>query len=312
HDMKAQVSAGVNFSMSGIPYWTMDIGGFAVEGRYEKPNTQDLEEWREQMTRWYQFGAFVPLFRAHGQAPTREIFTVAPETHPAYQSMLYYDKLRYRLLPYIYSLAGDAYHNNGTIMRGLVMGFPGDTVASNLNDEYLFGPSLLINPVCNYKQRSRGVYLPRGAGWYDLYNGDFFDGGKTINAVASYERMPVFVKAGSILPFGPDLQYTSEKPADVITLYVYDGADGSFNLYEDEGTNYNYEKGAFATIPISYNDATNTLTIGDRKGSFNGMLKERKFNIVWITKENKTGIDNQRSIHQMVNYSGSSVSVRRK
>src|SRR4029079_6698932 len=169
HDMKAQISAGVNFSMSGIPYWTMDIGGFAVEGRYEKPNAQDLEEWREQMTRWYQFGAFVPLFRAHGQFPTREIFTVAPETHPAYQSMLYYDKLRYRLLPYIYSLAGNAYHNDGTIMRGLVMDFPNDSIASNLNDEYLFGPSLLINPVYTYKERSREVYLPKGAGWYDLY-----------------------------------------------------------------------------------------------------------------------------------------------
>jgi alpha-D-xyloside xylohydrolase len=311
-DMKAQISAGVNFSMSGIPYWTMDIGGFAVEGRYEKPNAQDLDVWREQMTRWFQFGAFVPLFRAHGQFPTREIFTVAPQTHPAYQSMLYYDKLRYRLLPYVYSLAGDAYHNNGTIMRGLVMDFPNDAVAADLNDEYLFGPALLINPVYSYKQRIREVYLPQGGGWYDLYKGDFFDGGKTINASASYERMPVFVKAGSILPFGPDLQYTSEKPADVITLYVYDGADGSFNLYEDEGTNYNYEKGAFTTIPISYNNATKTLTIGDRKGSFDGMLKQRKFNIVWISRENKTGIDNQRSIHETVNYSGSSISIRRK
>jgi alpha-D-xyloside xylohydrolase len=197
-------------------------------------------------------------------------------------------------------------------MRGLVMDFPNDAVAADLNDEYLFGPALLINPVYSYKQRIREVYLPQGGGWYDLYKGDFFDGGKTINASASYERMPVFVKAGSILPFGPDLQYTSEKPADVITLYVYDGADGSFNLYEDEGTNYNYEKGAFTTIPISYNNATKTLTIGDRKGSFDGMLKQRKFNIVWISRENKTGIDNQRSIHETVNYSGSSISIRRK
>lgn len=311
HDMKAQISAGVNFSMSGIPYWTMDIGGFAVEGRYEKPNAQDLEEWREQMTRWFQFGAFVPLFRAHGQFPYREIFNIAPETHPAYQSILYYDKLRYRLLPYIYSLAGGAYHDNGTIMRGLVMDFPNDVVAANLNDEYLFGPSLLINPVYNYKERTREVYLPQGTGWYDLYKGDYFDGGKKISAAASYERMPVFVKAGSILPFGPELQYTSEKPADVITLYVYTGADGSFNLYEDEGTNYNYEKGAFTEIPINYNEATKTLTIGNRKGSFNGMLQQRKFNVVWITKENKTGIDNQRNIDQTVNYSGSAIAVRR-
>jgi alpha-D-xyloside xylohydrolase len=283
-----------------------------VEKRYEKPNAQDLDEWREQMTRWFQFGAFVPLFRSHGQAPTREIFTVAPETHPAYQSMLYYDKLRYRLLPYIYSLAGNAYHNNGTIMHGLVMDFPNDTLAANLNDEYLFGPSLLVSPVYNYKQRERQVYLPQGVGWYDLYNGDYFDGGKNISAAASYERMPVFVKAGSILPFGPDLQYISEKPADVITLYVYTGADGSFQLYEDEGTNYNYEKGAFSQIPINYNETTKTLTIGNRKGAFNGMLQQRKFNIIWITKENKTGIDNQRSIHQTVSYSGNLITVGRK
>jgi alpha-D-xyloside xylohydrolase len=312
HDMKAQISAGVNFSMSGIPYWTMDIGGFAVEGRYEKPNAADLEEWREQMTRWYQFGAFVPLFRAHGQFPLREIFNVAPETHPAYQSILYYDKLRYRLLPYVYSLAGNAYHNNGTMMRGLVMDFPNDAIAANLNDEYLFGPSLLINPVCNYKERTREVYLPQKAGWYDLYKGQYFEGGKKINADASYERMPVFVKAGSIIPFGPDLQYTSEKPADVITLYVYTGADGSFNLYEDEGTNYNYEKGDFSEIPISYNESTKTLTIGDREGSFNGMLQKRKFNIVWITKENKIGIDTQRSTGQSVDYSGRLVTIKRK
>jgi alpha-D-xyloside xylohydrolase len=311
HDMKAQISAGTNFSMSGIPYWTMDIGGFSVEGRYEKPNAQDLDEWREQMTRWYQFGAFVPIFRAHGQFPLREIFNIAPENHPAYQSILYYDKLRYRLLPYIYSLAGNAYHNNGTIMRGLVMDFPNDDAVSNLNDEYLFGPSLLINPVYNYKQRTREVYLPKGNGWYDLYKGEYFDGGKTINAEASYERMPVYVKAGSIIPFGPDLQYTSEKPADVITLYVYTGADGSFSLYEDEGTNYNYEKGAFATISMSYNEATKTLTIGDRKGSFNGMLQQRKFNIVWITKDNKAGIDTQRNTAQTINYDGRLVTVKR-
>jgi alpha-D-xyloside xylohydrolase len=311
-DMKAQISAGVNFSMSGIPYWTMDIGGFAVEGRYERPNPQDQEEWREQISRWYQFGAFVPLFRAHGQFPYREIFNIAPDNHPAYQSILYYDKLRYRLLPYIYSLAGNSYHSDGTMMRGLVMDFPADTTASNLDDEYLFGPSLLINPVYTYKQRSKQVYLPKGAGWYDLYKGQYFDGGQNINADAPYERMPVYVKAGSIVPFGPQIQYTSEKKADPITLYIYTGGDGSFNLYEDEGTNYNYEKGAFSNIPFTYNEGTKTLTIGERKGSFNGMLQQRKFNIVWVTKNNNTGIDTQRSTDQTVNYSGRVVNVRVK
>jgi len=311
HDMKAQIAAGVNFSMSGIPYWTMDIGGFAVEARYEKPNAADLEEWREQMTRWYQFGAFIPLFRAHGQLPYREIFNIAPETHPAYQSILYYNKLRYRLLPYIYSLAGDAYHNSGTMMRGLVMDFPNDTVASNLNDEYLFGPSLLINPVYNYKQRTREVYLPQNAGWYDLYKGDYFEGGKKINAAASYERMPVFVKAGSILSFGPELQYTSEKPAGLMTLYVYTGADGAFTLYEDEGTNYNYENGKFATIPFVWNEQNQTLLVGQRSGSFNGMKEKRIFNIVWVNPSNGGGI--QKGVaDSSIAYEGKPVQIKKK
>ncbi|RYZ48860.1 MAG: DUF5110 domain-containing protein, partial [Chitinophagaceae bacterium] len=312
HDMKAQISAGVNFSMSGTPYWTMDIGGFAVEQRFEKPNEKDLDEWRELQTRWYQFGAFVPLFRVHGQFPFREIFNIAPEMHPAYQSMLYYDKLRYRLLPYIYSLAGAAYHNNSTIMRGLVMDFPADTDVTNLNDQYLFGSSLLINPVYNYGQRSRELYLPKGYGWYSFYSGQYSDGGKHITADAPYDRMPLFVKAGSILPLGPELQYTSEKPASEITLFVYTGANGSFALYEDEGTNYNYEKGAYAQIPMAYNDATKTLTIGERKGNFNGMLQNRKFSIVWVTKDNQVGFDKEHTINEVVNYSGKATSIKQK
>lgn len=309
HDMKDQISAGVNFSLSGIPYWTMDIGGFAVERRFEQPAEADLEEWRELQTRWYQFGAFVPLFRVHGQFPYREIYNVAPETHPAYQSMVYYDKLRYRLMPYIYSLAGAAYHKDGTLMRGLVMDFPADTAVINRNDEYLFGPSLLVSPVTEYRQRSRTVYLPKGAGWYNLYNGEYVEGGRQIAAEASYERMPLFVKAGSVLPFGPDLQYTAEKPADEITLFVYAGADGSFHLYEDEGTNYNYEKGAFSIIPMAYHDKNKTLSIGERKGTFNGMLQQRKFNIVFATKTNNAGIDLPYKIVHSVVYKGQPVTI---
>lgn len=311
HDMKDQISAGVNFSLSGIPWWTMDIGGFAVERRYEHPDEADLEEWRELQTRWYQFGAFVPLFRVHGQYPYREIFNVAPESHPAYQSMLYYDKLRYRLMPYIYSLAGAAYHRNGTLMRGLVMDFPSDTAVLDLNDQYLFGPSLLINPVVTYKARSRNVYLPKGAGWYDLYNGNFAEGGQYLAADAPYERMPVLVKAGSILPFGPELQYTAEKPAEKMTLFVYTGADGAFNLYEDEGTNYEYEKGAFAFIPITYNDAAHTLTIGARKGAFRGMLQQRQFTVVFVTKESKTGLDQPQPTGKTVVYTGRALNIKK-
>ena len=289
--MKNQIAAGLNFSMSGLPYWTMDIGGFVVPEKFEKPTANDLEEWRELNTRWYQFGAFVPLFRSHGQFPYREIFNMAPETHPAYSSFLYYDKLRYRLMPYIYSLAAQAYHENYTIMRGLVMDFAKDTAVLNIGDQYMFGSSLLVNPVCEYKQRNRELYLPKCAGWYDLYTGKWYAGGQNINAETPYERMPLFVKAGSIIPFGPALQYTSQNPADTITLNVYTGADASFNLYEDEGTNYNYEKGAFAIIPIKYNEATKTITIGDRKGTFNGMLQKRTFRINLITPKEAQRLD---------------------
>jgi alpha-D-xyloside xylohydrolase len=309
-DMKTQITAGINFSMSGLPYWTMDIGGFVVPEKFEKPNAESLEEWRALNTRWSQFGAFVPLFRSHGQYPYREIFNIAPDDHAAYKSFLYYNKLRYRLMPYIYSLAGAAYHDNYTIMRGLVMDFAKDTAVLNIGDQYLFGPSLLINPVYEYKQIKRSLYLPKSAGWYDLYSGKWYAGGQKMIADAPYERMPVFVKAGSIIPFGPELQYTSEKPADTITLNIYTGADASFNLYEDEGTNYNYEKGDYAVIPIKYNEASKTITIGDRKGSFRGMLLKRNFRINMITPVQSKLLDLDAKSDKEVSYEGKKVLIK--
>lgn len=310
-DMKAQITAGVNFSMSGLPYWTMDIGGFVVPRKFETPDAEGLEEWRELMTRWSQFGAFVPLFRSHGQFPYREVFNTAPEEHPAYKSFLYYDKLRYRLLPYIYSLAGWAYHNDYTIMRGLAMDFPKDTAVLNIADQYMFGPALLVNPVYEYKQTQRGLYLPESAGWYDLYSGKWYAGGQKITAAAPYERMPLFVKAGSILPFGPELQYTTEKRPDTITLNIYTGADASFNLYEDEGANYNYEKGAFSVIPVKYNEATATVTIGERKGSFNGMLQKRTFRINIITPGKNRQLDFDAACDREVVYEGKQLTIKK-
>jgi alpha-D-xyloside xylohydrolase len=310
HDMKTQIAAGVNFSMSGLPYWTMDIGGFVVPEKFEKPNAENLEEWRELVTRWSQFGAFVPLFRSHGQFPFREIFNTAPETHPAYQSFLYYDKLRYRLMPYIYSLAGAAYHDDYTIMRGLAMDFAADTAVLNIADQYMFGSSLLINPVCAYKQTKRELYLPKCAGWYDLYSGKWFAGSQKISVEAPYERMPVYVKAGSIIPFGPELQYTTEKPADTITLNVYAGADAYFNLYEDEGTTYSYEKGAFSIITIKYNEATKTITIGDRKGSFSGMLQKRTFRVNIITPGKSKGLEFDAKGDKEVLYEGKKLMIK--
>lgn len=308
-DMKTQIAAGINFSMSGIPYWTMDIGGFAVEHRFEDAKGADLEQWREQMTRWYQFGAFCPLFRVHGQYPYREIYNVAPPDHPAYKSMLYYDKLRYRLLPYLYSLCGHAWHDDYTLMRGLVMDFEADTAVYNIADEYMLGPSLLVAPVTKFMARERDVYLPAGQGWYDLYTGAYTTGGQRTNAEAPYERMPVFVKEGSILPIGPDLQYTDQHPADTITLYVYTGRDADFTLYEDEDTNYNYENGAFSLIPLHYDETKGRLTIGERVGRFPGMLQRRKFRIIFVSPHTAASIDRQTKSTIHITYDGKPKSI---
>lgn len=310
HDMKDQISAGINFSLSGLPYWTMDIGGFSVERRFEKAKGEDLEEWRELNTRWYQFGAFVPLFRSHGQYPYREIFNIAPENHPAYRSILYYDQLRYRLLPYVYSLAGKAFHQNYTMMRGLIMDFASDSSVVNIGDQYMFGPSLLINPVYQYKASSRSVYLPGESGWYDLYSGKYLNGRQRIEAPAPYEKMPVYVKEGAIIPVGPDMQYTSEKQADPLTLYVYTGKDGSFELYEDEGNNYNYEKGAFTVIKFDYDEKSNTLNIKDRRGAYKGMLKSRTFYIVKVQKGTPVGFGQLPANKTKVRYTGKAISLK--
>jgi len=292
-DMKAQISAGLNFAMSGVPSWTMDIGGFCVEKRYENgqlifdqtgKENEDLNEWRELNLRWFQFGAFCPLFRSHGQFPYREIYNLAPENHPVYKSLVYYDKLRYRLMPYIYSLAGMAYHSDYTLMRSLVMSYTADKQTYNISDQFLFGPSLMACPVYTYKARSREVYFPAGNDWYDFYSGKLLTGGVKMIVDAPLEQIPLYVPAGSILPIGPDMQYASEKKADNIEIRVYQGKDGKFSLYEDEGINYNYEKGAFSTISFEYNDDEGTLTIGDRKGSFDGMLINRIFSINTIGK----------------------------
>jgi alpha-D-xyloside xylohydrolase len=310
-DMKTQIAAGINFSMSGIPYWTMDIGGFAVERKFEDAKGADLEEWREQMTRWYQFGAFCPLFRVHGQYPYREIYNVAPPDHPAYKSMLYYDKLRYRLMPYLYSLCGHAWHDDYTLMRGLVMDFEADTATYNIADEYMLGPSLLVAPVTQYKARERNLYLPAGQGWYDLYTGKYTTGAQRMKAAAPYERMPVFVKEGSILPLGPALEYTGQRPADTITLYVYTGRSADFTLYEDEDTNYNYEKGSFSTIPLHYDEAAGRLTIGSRQGSFPGMLRKRTFRITFVSPRTAAAIDPQTRSTIHITYDGQPRSIHK-
>jgi len=310
HDMAAQIPCGLNMSMSGIPWWTMDIGGFSVESRYHNPSPADLDEWRELMTRWHQYGAFVPLFRSHGEFPFREIYNTAPDNHIAYKTMIEYNRLRYRLMPYIYSLAGQAWLNDYTIMRGLTMDFSLDTEVFDIADQYMFGPSLMVNPVTEYKARSRNVYLPSAYGWYDVRTGRHYAGGTVIEADAPYEWMPLFAREGSLIPTGPDIQYTGEKEADPLTLWVYAGADGAFELYEDEGDNYNYEDGAYTLIPLTWNEAERTLTIGKREGEYRGMLHERTINVIMVSENKAVKLDFGRPPDKSVKYSGEEIKVR--
>ena len=278
-DMRMQMSAGLNYSMSGIPFWGMDIGGFSVMNKFHDPRNAD--EWQELQTRWHQFGTFVPLFRTHGQWPRRELWNIAPEGSPTYMSILWYMRLRYRLMPYLYSLAGSVYFDDYTMMRGLPMDFPEDENVRDLSDQWLFGPALMPCPVSEYKARSRSVYFPAG-GWYDFYSGQYIAGGRRLDVAAPRARMPLFVRAGSIIPFGPAMEWSDELPADEIRLYVYAGADAAFTLYEDDGLTYAYENGAYATIPIHWDDASRTLSLGARSGAFPGMLSTRTFHVVVV------------------------------
>ena len=321
-DMRAQMTAGLNYSMAGLPFWGMDQGGFCVENRYVAAQQEfdktgkenaDLKEWRELQARWNQFGCFVPLYRTHGQWPTREVWNIAPANHPAYKTIVAYDKLRYRLMPYLYSMAGMVHFKDYTMMRGLVMDFNGDDNVYDIKDQWMFGPALMACPVGEYQKYSRNVYLPKQKGWYDFYTGKHYVGGQTIVADAPYDKIPVFVPEGSILPVGPEMEWSDQKKAELIDLYVYAGKDGSYTLYEDEGTNYNYEKGKYAMIDFKYNDAQKTVTIAARKGSFDGMLQKRRFNIVLVSDNNQQGISLAKAPKgKMVKYAGKAVTVKLK
>ncbi len=321
-DMRAQMTAGLNYSMAGLPFWGMDQGGFCVENRYvaaqqefdktSKENA-DLKEWRELQARWNQFGCFVPLYRAHGQWPLREVWNIAPADHPAYKTIVAYDKLRYRLMPYLYSMAGMVHLKDYTMMRGLVMDFNGDEKVLDIKDQWMFGSALMACPVGEYQKYSREVYLPKQKGWYDFYTGAYHAGGQTIVADAPYDKIPVFIPEGAILPIGPEMQWSDEKKPELIDLYVYAGKDGSYTLYEDEGTNYNYEKGKYAVIDFKYNDARKQVTIGARKGSFDGMLQKRRFNIILVDQKKQQGVNLAKSPKgKVVKYSGQAMTVKLK
>jgi len=223
---------------------------------------------------------------------------------------LKFDKLRYALLPYVYSMAGDVTLNAGTMMRPLVMDFQSDARSREVKDQYMFGPAILVNPVYRYQARSRSVYLPPAAGWYEFWSGAAKDGAATIEADAPFDSIPLFVRAGSIIPTCPVMQYSGEKSMDPITLHVYGGADGKFTLYEDDGVSYGYEKGEYSRIPMSWNEASRTLTIGQRQGEFPKMLARRTFNVVFVSKEKAVPFALDAKGDKSVEYSGEAVEVK--
>ena len=324
--LRNQISAGLNFSLTGIPYWNADIGGFFLtrfRRKLEDP------EYRELYTRWLEFGAFTPLMRSHGADAPREIYQFGTKGTKYYDAIEKYIHLRYRFLPYIYSTSWDVTANQSSMMRALMMDFPNDKNALDLNDEYMFGKSILVSPVTNpmYVKpsvtgrdtiqvedfstiKSKETYLPAGADWYDFWTGEKLSGGTKVSRQAPLDIMPLYVKAGSVLPIGPSVQYAEEKKWDNLEIRIYPGANGKFVLYEDENDNYNYEKGIYTTITFDWDDKKKTLTISDRNGSFPGMLDGRKFNIV-IVNVNKGGGDSMVSQpDKEISYSGKKLLIK--
>jgi len=318
--LKNQISAGLNLSLSAIPYWNSDIGGFFLSRFRKKLNDA---EYRELYARWIQFGAFCPMMRSHGTDAPREIYQFGKKGDKVYDAIEKFINLRYSLLPYIYSSSWDITANQSSMMRALVMDFPQDKQALDLNDEYMFGKSILVCPVTNsmYSKnteedfssiKTRELYLPKGADWIDFWTGEKHTGGQKINKESPLDIMPLYIKAGSIFPIGPKVQYATEKKWDNIELRVYEGSNGEFTLYEDENDNYNYEKGTFSTITFSWNDTKKVLTINDRKGTFPGMLTDRKFNIVLVTKNHGTGMNMVENFDKEVSYAGKKMEVNLK
>ena len=316
--LRNQISAGLNFSLSNIPYWNSDIGGFFL---WNYKNKLEDAEYRELYARWIQFGAFCPMMRSHGTDAPREIYQFGKKGDKIYDAIEKYINLRYRLLPYIYSASWDVTANQSSLMRALVMDFDRDKQALNINDEYLFGKSILVCPVTDamYSKdmkedfgtvRSRELYLPNGAEWFDLWTGEKLKGGQTIKKETPIDIMPLYVKAGTILPIGPKVQYATEKKWDNLEIRIYEGANGEFTLYEDENDNYNYEKGICSTISFVWNDMKKTLTIAERYGSFPGMPFERNFNIVLVDKNKGTGMDIIEKYDRVVTYMGKKVVVK--
>ncbi len=308
-DLRDQISAGANMSISGVPNWTHDIGGFALEERFSKQLPDAMPEWRELYLRWFQFGAFSPLFRSHGEFPFRETPIIAKDDPAMMEGLTYYHRLRYRLLPYLYTLAAQTYFDDGTIMRPLVMDFAADRRGWSIDDEYMLGPALLVAPVTVFGARERAVYLPAGTDWFEAESGRRLAGGNEVTVAAPRERLPLFVRAGAIVPLGRDVQWTGEDPQGPLTIHVFAGADGAFVLYEDQGEDMGYARGEFARIPLGWDDERRTLTIGSRDGHFPGMAATRRIGVV-VHDGNDAGPVFAREPDRWISYDGSAAELR--
>lgn len=316
--LRNQIAGGLNLTLCGIPHYNSDIGGFFL---WDYPRKLQDPEYRELYVRWLQFGAFSPMMRSHGADAPREIWQFGQKGDKQYDAIEKFIHLRYRLLPYIYSTSWEVTHNRSSMIRPLVIDFADDKKVLDINDQYLFGKSLLVAPVTQSMYTkgehedyavtgSRELYLPAGAEWIDFWTGEPNVGGQTIRKESPIDIMPLYVRSGSILPIGPEVQYAEEKPWDSLEIRIYPGADGTFTLYEDEKDNYNYEQGLFSTITFSWDDSRNRLTISDREGSFPAMLQERSFQFTLVSTDKGKGMETGQKSDSVVRYNGKKMSVK--
>ncbi|MDO6519563.1 glycoside hydrolase family 31 protein [Zobellia galactanivorans] len=305
--LKEQIPTGLNFSMTGIPYWNTDIGGYAG-GDPKDPGYQEV------FTRWFQYGTFTPFFRAHGRrhpmetrSGENELWSYGPEKQKILTEFV---QLRYRLLPYIYTLSNLVYSHGYTPMRALAFDFLADKKVYEINDQFMFGGDLMVCPVLEKGAIQREVYLPKGTAWFDFWTGKKYEGGQKIVAASPIDILPLFVRAGVILPMSKVMQYVDEKPDDQMEIRIYEGEETSFVLYEDEGDNNNYENGKGTRIAFTYSAKDKTLDIGKLNGEFDGMLKSRTFDIVLVKQGNGTGLSYSNKSCKSVTYKGEPIKVK--
>jgi len=301
---KRQIVAGLNYTITGFPYWTTDIGGFFRSGSSQYTD----KKYHELLTRWFQWGALNPIFRIHGYQSETEPWKYGQQVEDNMRKML---NLRYRLLPYIYAEAWQITKKGSTIMRPLVMDFITDQSALSQSFEYMFGKSVLVAPVTEPDVNEWSVYLPKSAAWYDFWTGKHYEGGQTIKTPAPLDKIPLFVKAGSIIPMGKFVQYAGQKSADTLEVRIYKGTDGKFDLYEDQGDNYSYEKGNYTIVPFKWDEQRQILTIGERQGNYPNCLKKRIFNIVFVNESNGFDISYS-AVKKQMNYSGKNIALKFK